>query len=402
MKIPPSLPSSDRFDGSDRSDGLSVRSVRSVLSVGVTLGLLLVAAAAHAAAPAICDQNTPLTLIGLDTRSGSMLFSVPPLGAGTGWLVEIDAAAKEARAWPDPPKGLFSGSVGPGPVLAVVPCGENCVQPLQWGGSGSWQPIGEPLRTPTASNLAPTYDESGAPWLVLQGSAKPDGRLPTWGFRLEGREWNGRGPLDVMAVGQPPALPAPQRRDGVLVGTGLFSSSGSPENWVTAVPTLPAARRGQLVALNGTSAAYLSADGVAYLSDDSGKKWRRSTWTPWGSTEVVGSWLQGKDYWVDLAYGNHLGGLRLVWYDRRVASQGERILLTRLTPGGGWAKLAEAPSEIRTKGGDILSISLVVVPKGDAWLLLSGCAATAQGSGVVVRVFDGKELSDPRFVVFSR
>lgn len=387
MKTAPLPPSSDG----------SVRSVLAVLAV-----LCVLAVPAAQAAPAICDMNTALTLVGIDTTTGSMLFSIPPLATspGTGWLVEIDAAGREARAYPDPPKGLFSGSVGPGPVLAAIPCGENCVQAMQWN-RGTWQPLGEALRTPTASNLAPTYDESGAPWLVLQGAAAPDGRFPTWAFRLRDREWNGRGPLNVMAVGQPPALPAPQRRDGILVGTGMFSSSGSPENWVVAVPTLPAARRGQLVALTGTSAAYLSADGVIYLSDDSGKKWRRSTWTPWGTPEVVGSWLQGKDYWVDLAYGNHLGGLRLVWYDRRVSSQGERILLTRLKPGGGWTTLAEAPSEIRTKNGDMLPIAQVVVPKGDAWILLSGCVATAQGSGVVVRVFDGKALSEPRLVAFG-
>ena len=353
------------------------------------LALLALAPPAGAAGLAICDHNTALTLIGIDTTSGDMLFSVPPLSGGTGHIVEIDALGRAARAYPDPPKGLFSGSVGPGPVLAATPCGENCVQPMQWN-QGSWQPLGEPLRTPTASNIAPTYDESGAPWLVLQGAAGSDGRLPTWAFRLKNREWHGRGPLDVMAIGQPPALPAPQRRDGILVGTGLFSASGSPTSWATAVPTLPAERRGQLVALTGTSAAYISADGVVYLSDDAGKKWRRSTWTPWGATEVVGSWLQGKDYWVDLAYGNHLGGLRLAWYDRRVPSKGERILLTRLNPGGGWTTLAEAPCEIKTKSGDILSIAQIVVPKGDTWLLLSGCAATPQGSGVVVRVFDGK------------
>src|SRR6266545_57490 len=253
----------------------------SVLWVPLVLFVFCFPPAAQAAAPTICDQNTPLTLIGIDTTTGSMLFSVPPLhgSTGTGWLVEIDAAGREARAYPDPPKGLFSGSVGPGPVLSVVPCGENCVQPMQWH-RGSWDPVGEPLRTPTASNLAPTYDESGAPWLVLQGAAKPDGRLPTWAFRLKDREWSGRGPIDVLAAGEPAALPAPQRKDGILIGTGLFSSSGSPENWVTAVPTLTADRRGQLVALTGTSAAYLSADGVVYLSDDAGKKWRRSTWTP--------------------------------------------------------------------------------------------------------------------------
>lgn len=371
------------------------------------LGLSIVAAPriAGAAAPSICDHNTPLTLIGLDTSSGDMLFSVPPLaGRENGWVVEIDAAGRQARAYPDPPKGLFSGSVGPGPVMAVVPCGENCVQPMQWNREdrGTWKPLGEPIRTPSVSNLAPTYDESGTPWLVLQGAPAADGRLPTWAFRLRGREWQGRGPLNVMAVGQPPALPAPQRRDGVLIGTGLFSSSGPPESWVNAVPTLPAERRGQLIALTGTSAAYLSADGVAYLSDDAGKKWRRSNWTPWGTTEVVGSWRQGKDYWVDLAYGNHLGGLRMVWYDNRTPSKGERILLTRLNPSGTWTTLAEAPSEIRTKSGDILTIAQVLVPKGDAWVLLSGCAATPQGSGVVVRNYDGKSLSDPRFVPFVR
>ncbi|HBL31034.1 MAG TPA: hypothetical protein DD490_29755 [Acidobacteria bacterium] len=353
------------------------------------------------AAPAICDQNTPLTLIGLDTTTGTLLFSVPPLGEGTGWQVEIDATGRTARAYPDPPKGLYSGSVGPGPVLAVISCGDACVQPMQWKG-GAWQPLGEPLRAPTASNLAPTYDAAGAPWLVVQGTPAADGRFPTWAYRLEGRDWIGRGPLDVLAVGQPPALPAPQRKDGVLIGTGLFSASGSPAPWVETVPTLPAARRGQIVALTGSSAAYLSADGVVYLSDDSGKKWRRSTWTPWGAPEIVGSWRQGKDYWVDLAFGNHLGGLRLVWYDRRVPSAGERILLTRLIPGGGWTTLAEAPSEIRTKGGDVLPIGHVVVPKGDTWLLLSGCVATPEGSGVVVRVLDGQELSDARFVAFSR
>lgn len=355
-------------------------------------------------APAICDHNTALTLIGIDTRSGQMLFSVPPLAiGGSGWIVELDAAGRQARAWPDPPKGLFSGSVGPGPVLAAIPCGENCVQPMQWN-SGSWNPLGEPMRTPTASNLAPSYDDSGTPWLILQGSLGSNGTTQIWGFRFNGHEWESRGSVKVTAVGQPQSLPAPQRKDGILVGTGLFSASGRPEPWVTALPSLPPERQGQIVALTGTSAAYLSADGVVYLSDDSGKKWRRDTWTPWGgkTTEVVGSWLQGSDYWVDLAFGNHQGGLRLVWYDRRIPAAGERILLTRLTPGGGWATLAEAPSEIRTKSGDILPITQVLTPKGNTWILLSACANTAQGSGLVVRVYDGNALSEPRLLTFTR
>jgi hypothetical protein len=353
---------------------------------------------------AICDHNTALTLIGIDTRTGSMLFAVPPLASGgSGWIVELDAAGKQARAWPDPPKGLFSGSVGPGPVLAAIPCGENCVQPMQWN-SGSWTPLGEPMRTPTASNLAPSYDDSGTPWLMLQGAGGPDGATPAWGFRFTGREWESRGAIKVTAVGQPQALPAPQRRDGILVGTGLFSASGRPEAWIASLPNLPPARQGQIVALTGTSAAYLSADGVVYLSDDAGKKWRRDTWTPWGgkTSEVVGSWRQGSDYWVDISFGNQEGGLRLVWYDRRTPAAGERILLTRLTPGGGWSILAEAPSEIRTNSGDMLPIAQVLTPKGSTWILLSSCANTPQGSGLVLRVYDGGKLSDPRFLPFTR
>src|SRR5436305_937435 len=106
-------------------------------------------------------------------------------------------------------------------------------------------------------------------------------------------------------------------KDGVLTGTGLFSASGPPQTWVSGLPGITAERRGQLIALTGTSVAYVSGDGVVYLSENSGKAWRRSTWTPWGATETVGIWRQGKDYWVDFPSGDHRGSLRLVWFDRR-------------------------------------------------------------------------------------
>lgn len=366
-----------------------------LLSAAALLALSLGAFPA-AAAPPICDGSTALTLIGMDTASGRTLFSVPPVADGQpGWIVELDGDGREARAWPDDPKGRYSGSVGPGPVLAVVPCGPSCIQPVRWN-AGTWEPLGDSLSAPTASTASPTYDQTGAPWFLLHGVSGTAGQEQAWAFRYEGRDWRSRGSMIVAAVGQPSALPAPQRKDGVLTGTGLFSASGPPETWVTGLPGIKVERRGQLIALTGTSAAYVSGDGVVYLSGDSGKTWRRSTWTPWGIQDVVGSWRQGKDYWVDFPFGDHRGALRLVWYDHRVAD--EKIVLSRLTQSGDWLKLTEIPGEVKTKSGEKLGITQILVSKGDDWLLLSGCAATAQGSGLVLRVFDGKTMSEPRFV----
>lgn len=357
---------------------------------------LSLAAMPAVAAPSFCDGTTTLTLIGMDTSTGRTLFSISPSRANTqGWIVELDAAGQEARAYPDDPQGRFSGSVGPGPVVAVRPCGKSCLQPVRWK-SGAWEPLGESLTTPTASTVATTYDHSGGAWLLLYAPGATEGRLKAWAFRLEGREWQSRGSLEVAAVGQPQALPAPQRKDGVLTGTGLFSASGLPENWVVGLPAVSAERRGQLIALNGLSAAYVSGDGVVYLSDDSGKAWRRSTWTPWPSTGTVGIWRQGADYWVDLPFGDHRAALRLTWFDRRRQTD-EVAVLTRLSPSGEWLRLAEAPGQVKTKS-EALPITQVLVPKGDIWLLLSGCAATAEGSGLVLRVFDGKAVSAAKLV----
>ena len=359
---------------------------------------LFAPAVSRSESPTICDGSTALTLIGIDTASGHILFSVAPLGPKERpWIVELDSRATTARAFSDPPKGLYSGSVGPGPVIAATACGKDCLQPMRWEG-GKWAPLGEPLTTHAAANLSTTYDPSGSPWLLLQGAAGSEGLVKVWAYHLEGKEWRTRGAMDATGVGQPSSLPAPQRKDGVLSGTGLFSASGPPEAWVAGLPDLPPERRGAIVALTGTDAAYLSSDGVAYLSDDGGKKWRRSTWTPWGATDVVGSWRQGKDYWVDLPMGDHQGALRLVWFDRRRPSE-ERVLLTELRRSG-WVNLAETGSDVRTKSGESMPVTQVLVPKGNDWILLSGCAATAGGSGLVLRVFDGKEISPPRFVPF--
>lgn len=359
--------------------------------------LLSMAAGPAAAAPPICDGSTALTLIGMDTSTGSTLFAVPPSGDGkASWIVEMDGDGKEARAWPDDPKGRFGGSVGPGPVIAAQPCGKSCLQPVRWR-QGSWEPLGEPLPAPVASSATPTYDHTGTPWFLLHAADKAEGQQRAWAFRLQGSEWRNRGSMTVAAVGQPPALPAPQRKDGVLTGTGLFSASGPPETWVAGLPGVAAGRRGQLIALTGASAAYVSGDGVVYLSEDSGKSWRRSTWTPWGGkSEAVALWRQGKDFWVDFPFGDHRGALRLVWFDRRRPSE-EVVVLTRLTQSGDWVRVTEAPGQVKTKS-EQLPITQILVPKGDVWLLFSGCAATANGSGLVLRAFDGASLSPARLV----
>jgi len=357
---------------------------------------LYFAAAGAAAAPPICDGSAVLTLVGIDTSTGRTLFSLPATNGKSSWLVELDGDGREARAWPDDPKGRFSGSVGPGPVLAVVPCGASCLQPVRWQ-EGSWEPLGESISAPAAATVNPTYDPTGVPWFLLQGEGTAAGQAKVWAFRLDGRVWRNRGSMTVAAVGQPPALPAPQRKDGVLSGTGLFSASGPPQTWVSGLPGISAERRGQLIALTGTAAAYVSGDGVVYLSEDSGKSWRRSTWTPWASNGTVGIWRQGHDYWVDFPFGDHRGSLRLVWFDRRRPSQ-EIIVLTRLTQRENWARLAEVPGEVKTKSDEHLPVTQIFVPQGETWILLSGCAATAQGSGLVLRIFDGKNVSEPRFV----
>jgi hypothetical protein len=369
------------------------------------LALLVAAMASAVSAEAsgpVCGSTNPLTLVGIDTTSGAMLFSAPAVGSGSPWLIELGDLGHDgsrARVLPDLGKGRFGGSVGPGPVLAATPCGTNCLQPVSWTGSG-WQPLGEPLRVPTATTISSTYDRTGTAWFLVQFPARQDGSVQVEAFRLKGQDWESRGAMTVTAVGQPASLPAPQRKDGVLVGTGLFSVSGRPEAWVAGIPSLPAARRGQLIALTGTSAAYLSADGVVYLSDDSGKTWRRSTWTPWGGPNggegTVGIWRQGSDWWVDLPYGDHEGSLKLAWFDRRVPTE-EKILLTRLTQSGQWVRLSETRSEVSTRS-ESLPLSQIMVPRGDTWVLLTGCVASGGTSSLVLRVFRDGKLSEAKLV----
>src|SRR6202521_378697 len=389
----------------------------SPVSAGTAVTARDARSAGSAASGAICDSSTALTVIGMDTDAGSVLIAVAGSGGGAGsWIVALHSAgapvpgagtggtggaagagaAREAHAYPEQPEGRFGGSVGPGPVLALQPCGANCVQPVRFD-RGRWQPLGEPVYLPSASTAAATYDASGAPWLVAHTAANQEGQVRALSFRYEGGAWKSRGGLAVTAVAQPQVVPAPHRRDGVVSGTGLFSASGPPSTWVLGLPGVAPARRGQLLAVTSTDAAYLSADGVAYLSADAGKTWRRSIWTPWGSGDTTGIWRQGTDYTIDLPFGDRRGSLQLAWFDRRSATA-ERVVLTSLGAGGAWTELAAAPVDVTSRNGEHLPVTQVLIPRSDTWILLSGCAATATGSGLVLRTFEHGQLSEPRFV----
>lgn len=357
---------------------------------------------AAAAAPRLCDSGSALTPIGIDTAAGRVLLAVPPLqgqakGQDRGWIAELAPEGAEVAVYPDTGSAHFGGSVGPGPVVALASCGATCLQPVRWE-AGRFRPLGEPVLVPEAVTGGATYDLEGTPWLVVHGRGAREGEVKAWAYRLAGREWKRAGGLAVAAVGDLPAVPAPQRKDGVLSGTGLFAASGPAEPWAKGLPGLPPARQGQVIALGGGSAAYLSADGAIYLSPDSGKRWRRSVWTPWGA-DTTGIWRQGKDFWVDLPVGDRRGPLQLAWFDRRLP-QDEKIVLTRLNVAGEWLTLAESPSDVRSKNGEHLPVNQVLTPTADTWVLLSGCAATAGGSGLVVRTFDHGALAAPRFLPF--
>src|SRR6185295_5233206 len=116
----------------------------------------------------------------VDTASGQTLLSLRSAksadGKAPGWVIELDATADRARAFPDPSTGRFGGSVGPGPVLAAQPCSGSCLQPVRWS-DGAFRPLGEPLTAPAGATSAATYDESGAPWFVLLANLASDAPL---------------------------------------------------------------------------------------------------------------------------------------------------------------------------------------------------------------------------------
>ncbi|MGH9360344.1 MAG: serine O-acetyltransferase, partial [Thermoanaerobaculia bacterium] len=373
----------------------------------LTVAALLLAAALPlaplAAAPVkVCDDATSITPVGVDTKAGLTLLALPGRDGGRGWLLELPADGRAARLHQDTTKGRSGGSVGPGPVLATLPCGPSCIQPVRWQ-EGAWEKLGEPFAAPSVATVATTWDDTGHPWVVLHGQRQAGGRMTAWAFRLEtgAREWKAKGSLVVAAVGPPEAIPAPQRKDGILSGSGLFAASGRPTQWLSGLPVLPEGKRGQVVPLAGNAAAYLAAGGAVYVSRDGGKKWARSPWTPWGAARITETWRQGSDFWVDLPVGVQRGPLQLAWFDRRVPKDA-RLYLTELDAKTQWRVVAQGAPEVKTKGDTPLAVSHLLAPREGDWLVLHGCVATPEGSGLVVRTAGPDGLSAPKLVPLRR
>jgi hypothetical protein len=250
------------------------------------------------------------------------------------------------------------------------------------------------VAAPEASTVHTTWDLHGRPWIVLQASGPAERKVTAWAFRLEGRDWVAAGSQTVIASGSSEAVPDPLVEDAVRSGTGRFASAAPPAAWLTALPRLGPERGGVLVPVLG-GAAYLTDDGSLFLSDD-GATWVRTRWTPWGR-QPTRIWTPGHDYTLDLPAADHRGPLGVVWIDRR-RSDRERLLLTEWSPQGDWRLLSELAADITTLNGDSLPYTDFFVLRPSEWLLLSGCAHTANGPGLVLRTYGPGGLSPARFL----
>lgn len=370
---------------------------------GAILLALAAAAAPTAAAGPDCGLGRGLHLVGLDTSSGEALFSVPGEEGGS-WLAAWGPGEERARAVREPEaSGRFGGSVGPGPVFAFRRCGRGCLQPVHLGErfeERGWAPLGEPILAPHAATVHGTYDLEGTPWTVIHGSAAATGeRAPegsglvsAWAFRLEGREWRPAGRLQVTAVAVPGALPARWLADAVVSGTGLFSAAGEPRSWVSGLPAGRGGAGAQVLPFGPagrSAAAFLSAEGSVFRSDDSGRSWRLASWRPW-DTGTAEPWERGTDYSLDLATGVPGDTLPVLWFDRRLGGR-ERLVFTEMTVAGRWRELATGPGRLPTSAGEDLPVSHVLRGAGGRWSTVFGCVESGGGARlVVVEVEDGE------------
>lgn len=365
------------------------------------LALVLPAAAAERR-PFACDQNSILTLSGADTLDGRLL-----LRTAEGWLLDARPDAvdpgggdwRETASYHREPAGgpVYGTSVGPGPIFGVRGCGAGCLQAVAWE-SGRWEPLGEPLRDAPSGTVHTTYDLSGAPWLVVQtplapGEGPDDGvRAQAW--RLDGGAWRPAGSSVVRSAGAAAAVPDPELPQAVLSGTVRFAVGSEPATWVSTLPALDAEQVGVLVPAEG-GAAYLTAEGRMLLSRD-GTKWVRSRWVPW-KKHPTRLEVPGRDYTLDLPTGDRRGPLHALWVDRR-AGEGGQLHLTRWSPAGDWAQVAELEPEITTLDGARLGYSEIVVARPGVWVLLTGCVNTANGPGLVLRTAGAEGVTRPRFI----
>jgi hypothetical protein len=361
----------------------------------ILLGLLLLASGAGATpgAPA-CDSGTSLTVLGTDTAARQVLLS---FGDGqTRWIADLRLAEGEARVYPDPAAAQrFGGSWGPGPVLAATRCGPRCVQVLRW--RGGWEPLGESMLASERHSFEGTWDASGTPWMVLQSLAGVPGTLAVMAYRLEGGEWRSKGGLAVQGAGSPALVPAPDRSDAVVVGTGRFHAQSRPESWLQALPSAPEAALGQVVDLGGGAGAALLGQGSLFLTRDGGRTWRELRRQPWSPGEGDLAWRPGRHYWLELPEGSLAPPLGVVWIDNRVGHR-RQLFLTELTASGDWQVRFQGPEGILTAGGERLPFNHIVRFTAGRWLLLSGCVSRPDGGALAFRELDEGGPGEPRVV----
>ncbi len=315
----------------------------------------------------ICEEATPLRLVGIDTQEGSVLLALPsgqPQIAG--WLLELRRDATAAFLYPDrAPARRFGGSFGPGPVAAFLECGAACMQPTVWR-PGRWEPLGPPLPRAAGATVHATWDGAGAAWVLDHAVGDEAGAVQARAWRLAAGAWTERGALTALAVGSPGVRPAPSEPAAVLSGTARFDGDQPPRPWILALPAVAGARRGTLVPLGRDSAALFTAEGRWFLTSDAGGSWREQLWTPWPRRGEP--WTRGKDFWLDLPNGHAGPPLALIWQDER--------------PGGGTAMWL-------TEGGSGEQATIGRLPRGELaheiirfadgeWTLLGGCRRDAQ------------------------
>ena len=271
-------------------------------------------------------------------------------------------------------------------MFVVVECGEDCLE-VESFSSGRFESLGEPLTASAHTSALATYDEGGAPWVLLQQS-KGSG-IDTRAFRLAGKDWKPSGTQRVTDVGHPGVHAAPWAKDAVTSGTGLFSASKAATSWPSGLPEVPAARRGEIVPLGEDLAAYVAADGAVYRSSDRGATWRRAIWTPW-SSDWVQIWTRSVDY--DSEFGVP-GPVLMLWFDHRDPKVSPALVLSEMDAAGNWAQLAILPAALGVEGSDpseIAEITEMVRFDDGSWGFFAGCAANGSESRLLWETWSAK------------
>ncbi len=371
--------------------------------IAVRLASLLLAVLllpAPALAAQLCSEPTSMTVLAMDTARGKVLLSLvqfsDPESASHPSLVEFDTNTKSARLFPGPALGeLFAGSIGPGPLLALRRCGEGCVQAQEWS-EGKWRAFGNPLEVVTEANLHLTYDRSGTAWLTVHQLTQERGLSDISAFRLVDDDWRSAGRLIVHASGTPAVTPAPWQRDGIVVGSGLFSAEKPPSFWVHGLPPIEQANRGSLIALTETNAAFIAENGALLYSDNLGASWVMDKWRPWG-IEQTPLWRYGSDYSIDLPLGSLAGPLPVVWFDQRPLREAE-LHLAELSTGGRWKRLAESVPRVEGATGEALEMVTFLHTDAGRWLLFSDCHRQDERPGFLLRSCPPSGLSAALFI----